>query len=328
MAQRRTTAVLLILPALLAAGVAAHAQEAGNVPASERDEGVQQPRGELRLYEMATQIGTTASRTFRDAKGRVVKTVYYTGGGGDGLRGPFREELLREQSVETSAYDEHDCRVRGARYAPGMKLVHTSEVRCRKGTDTPEHSVVRDARGRRASETRHDEDGGARTSLFFGDDGERVIAVDGDTPADADLADGWGDAVGGFALGIAAKRMGGRQDELSVSVTVKNLSQAAEGVVMHSPLAFELRDASGRLVAPKPEWLPAQSGPVPGQCPALAGRGAPSAGESDYVATDGLRDLFPPLAPGRYTLTYKYCLSTTHLPLVSNTISLEVAGEN
>lgn len=314
MGDRRTKTAILILTALLAC-VGARAQET-------EDKG-----GDLRIYHRATQIGTTAMRTFRDAKGRVVKTIYYTGGGGGLVEGPYLEELLREQSIETVAYDEHDCRVRGARYAPGMKLLNISLVRCRKGTDVPEHSVALDADGRRVSETWHDRGGGTASSRFFGADGERVIAVDGHTRADVDLADGWGETVGGFALGIATDRMSGQQGELSVWVTVKNLTHA-DGVVDFAPLAFELRDAAGRPVEPHPDWAPRQSGPAPGQCPALAGQGAPFVGRSDYVATDALRDIFPPLTPGKYTLTYKYCISTTHLPLVSNTITFEVRGRN
>jgi hypothetical protein len=314
MRNRRTKTAFLILTALLAGG-GARAQETG-------DKG-----GDLRIYHRATQIGTTAMRTFRDAKGRVVKTIYYTGGGGGLVEGPYQEELLREQSIETVAYDEHDCRASGANYAPGMRLLRTWEVRCRKGTNVPEHSAARDPSGRLVSETWHNKDGGTASSRFFGADGERVIAVDGKTRADVDLTDGWGETVGGFALGIAANRTGGRQEEMSVWVTVKNLTHA-EGVVDFAPLAFELRDAAGRLVEPHPDWAPRQSGPAPGQCPALGGQGAPFVGQTDYVATDSLRDIFRPLAPGKYTLTYKYCLSTTHLPLVSNTIVFEVRGRN
>jgi len=38
----------------------------------------QKTKGELRLYERATQIGTVANREFKDDKGRVVKVIYYT----------------------------------------------------------------------------------------------------------------------------------------------------------------------------------------------------------------------------------------------------------
>jgi len=81
---------------------------------------VSDPKSELRLYSRATQIGTTASREFKDDKGRIVKVIYYTGGGSFG--GPYREELLREQSIRSYTYDDHNCRIRGERYEPGMKL--------------------------------------------------------------------------------------------------------------------------------------------------------------------------------------------------------------
>src|SRR5215203_5300163 len=61
-------------------------------------------KGELRIYERATQIGTVASRQFKDDKGRIVKVIYYTHADDSMYR--FREELLREQSIHTFEYDE------------------------------------------------------------------------------------------------------------------------------------------------------------------------------------------------------------------------------
>jgi hypothetical protein len=47
----------------------------------------QEPKGALRHYDRATQIGTVAEREFSDDKGRIVKVIYYTQS--DKSIGPF-----------------------------------------------------------------------------------------------------------------------------------------------------------------------------------------------------------------------------------------------
>lgn len=311
-------AALILSSAAGAVSASAQQQQHGGARAQDED------KGELRLYHRATQIGTTANRTFKDARGRVVKVIYYTGGGG--FEGPYSEELLREQSIETYDYDEQNCRTKSARYAPGMKLLYTTEVICGIGTDTPALSKTIDAGGVTTSITIHKEDGGSGTSLFLGDDGDRLVAIDGKKPKSIDLVDGWGEAVSGFQVGIAAGREKGRQGVMRVWVTIRNVAHDAEGVVMVAPLEIELRDAEGRLVKTKPEWATEQPGPLPGQCPALGrtGQGAPFVGESDHLRAYELGEYFNALSPGKYSFKVKHCLSTTHLPLVSNTIHIEI----
>jgi hypothetical protein len=67
----------------------------------------------------------------------------------------WREDLLREQSIHTYTYDDHDCRIKSESYEPGMKLSRTEDVRCLDGTATPRLTTIRDARGVKQAETSH-----------------------------------------------------------------------------------------------------------------------------------------------------------------------------
>lgn len=280
----------------------------------------EEARGELQIYERATQIGTTASRVFRDAKGRIVKTIYYTGGG---LQSPSNEESLREQSVRVTTYDEYDCPSKTETYEPGMKLAHTLETICREGTATPRNSIIRDARGVKLSETRHNDGGGTHVSLYFDDEGERVTSIWGKTPDDVDLADGWGKEAAGFASGIAASSERARQTELRVWVTIKNTGHRREGeLMMVSLVAFELTDAAGLLVAPKAGTV--ETFDEGAGCPMGEARGAPRAGASELLRSYKLDELYEHLPPGAYSLTVKHCLSPKRRLIVSNTIHFEV----
>jgi hypothetical protein len=276
----------------------------------------------LRIYERPTQIGTVANRVFRDAKGRIVKTIYYTGGA---LQGLYGEESLREQSTRVTTYDDYNCAVKNETFEPGMKLARTSETICREGTATPHISIGRDTRGVKQSETRHELDGRTRTSLYFDDEGERVMSIWGHTPLDVDLAHGWGKEADGLACGIAASRERGRQSELRVWVTIKNISQRREdGLLMVSPVAFELRDAAGRLVAPKADFEEDSDEAASTACPATEGRGVPRAGASELLRSYELGERYEPLPPGMYSAIVKHCLSSKRQLLVSNTIHFEI----
>jgi hypothetical protein len=284
---------------------------------------VAEQKGELHLYHRATQIGTTAIREVKDDRGRVFKAIYYTGGGG--MEGPYLEELLREQSVHVYTYDDHDCRIRSESYEPGMKLTRTAEARCFDGTATPKLTTARDARNIKQVETRHTANGGTRTVLHFDSDGEKVIAIRGDTPTDVDLTHGWGEEVSGFASGIAANREKGLQEDLNISVTIKNISGRREGGVMVSHVKVELKDSAGRLVEPKATYKNQGNETTSEECG--GGFGVPFVGRSQWLPGYALGEQYDRLAPGRYSITVTHCLSARRRLLISNTIYLEVEGK-
>jgi hypothetical protein len=286
---------------------------------------VAEPKGELRLYGRATQVGTVANREFKDGKGRVVKVIYYTGGGSS-FQGPFREELLREQSISTYTYNDQGCRIRSEVFKPGMKLSRTDNVRCHDGTATPRLTTISDARGVKQAEIRHKANGSTQTELLFDSFGDKVVAINGEVPTDVDLLHGWGEELGGFACGIAANRERGRQEDLEVHVTIKNISHDAEGVVMISPVLVELKDITGRVVERKSAYRKDENKTQSEGCPTYMNQGAPFAGRSQPQTGYGLGEQYDRLAPGTYSITIAYCVSGERGLLVSNTILLEVEG--
>lgn len=207
-----------------------------------------------------------------------MKAIYYTGGGS--FEGPYREDLLREQSIHTYTYDDHDCRIKSESYEPGMKLSRTEDVRCLDGTATPRLTTIRDARGVKQAEIRHKANGGTQTELYFNSDGEKIVAIDGEAPTDADLAYGWDEVLSGSACGIAANREKGRQEDLYVWVTIKNISHDANGVVMISPVLVELKDISGRIVERKAAYRNHGNEAQSEGCPTYLAQGAPFVGRS------------------------------------------------
>jgi hypothetical protein len=286
---------------------------------------VAEPKGELRIYPRATQIGTVAIREFRDDKGRVVKSIYYTGGGSS-FQGPFSEDLLREQSIIRYTYNDQGCRIKSEVFEPGMKLRGTDNVRCVDGTATPKLTTISDARGVKQAEIRHKANGGQQTELIFDSLGEQVVAINGDLPTDVDLLHGWGKELGGFACGIAANRERGRQEDLEVHVTIKNISHDAEGVVMISPVLVELKDITGRVVERKAAYRRDENKTQSAGCPTYMSQGAPSAGRSQPQTSYGLGEQYDRLAPGTYSITIAYCVSAERGLLLSNTILVEVEG--
>lgn len=299
---------VLISVLLLLLSISAHAQDL-------------EAKGELRIYHRATQIGTVASREFKDDKGRVVKVIYYTHADLD--MSSFNEEGLREQSTSTFVYDEYGCPINSKSYDQKAKLTRIEEVRCVEGTPTRSLSIVRNSLGIKEWEARHTANGGTQTTLHFDSNGEKVIAVTGELPSDTDLIHGWGNAVHGFALGIAANREKGRQQDLVVQVSLKNTSNDA-GLVMVSPVLVELKDSNGQVVEQKAAYRTNPSQIQSNDCPSYMKVGAPGRGRAQSHYGYGLRDHYERLSPGKYSMTVTYCVSGMSERLVSNTIEIEV----
>ena len=297
------------LPILLLLSISARAQDPG-------------PKSELRIYERATQIGTAANREFRDDKGRVVKVIYYTHAGNS--MSNFREELLREQSSRTFEYDEAGCRIKSKSFDRTRKLTGSEEVRCLDGTATRSLTIVRNSLGIKQGEARHTSSGGTQTALEFDSNGEKVIAITGELPSDTDLKHGWGNVLHGFALGIAPNREKGRQQELYVHVSIKNVDNNDTGLVMAAPVLIELKDSNGQLVEPKAAFRLNRKQSQSNECPTYMQMAAPRPGRAQAQYTLDVGEQYERLAPGKYSMTIAYCVSGVSEPLVSNRIQIEV----
>lgn len=293
---------------LLLLSISAHAQD----PES---------KGELRIYHRATQIGTVASREFKDDKGRVVKVIYYTHA--DLNSSNFREESLRVQSSSTFDYDEYGCPIKSQSYDHKAKLTRIEELRCVEGTATRRLAIIRNGQGIKQGEARYTATGSAQTVLHFDSNGEKVIAITGELPRDTDLIHGWGNVLHGFALGIAANREKGRQQDLNVHVSLKNVGNDA-GQIMVSPVLVELKNSNGQAIELKP---PYRINPYQTQfnhCPSYMQMGAPRLGWAQPQYNYNLGEQYERLSPGKYSITVTYCVQGQSERLVSNTIEIEV----
>ena len=279
-------------------------------------------QGELRIYPRETQIGTVALREFKNEKGSVVKIIFYTQL--DLSARPFREELLREQSIRTFDYDEHNCNIKTQSYEPPLKLIAVDEVRCFEGTATPSLTTRRSSHGVREAEIRHTSTGSRRTVLFFDHKGEKVVSIVGELPTDTDLANGWGAILSGFAAGIASSREKGRQKDLQLLATIKNVNNNDEGVMI-APIRIELTDEAGRVIQPRAGYATNPHGVgADGECPSHMNQGAPRAGRAQSHVGVQVDEQYEKLAPGRYSFTVTYCVQGTAQRLISNAISFEV----
>lgn len=276
--------------------------------------------GELILYHSHTQVGTVARREFKDEKGRVYKTIYYTLVDFSS-RGPFREDQLREQSIDLIFYDESNCRVRSERDDPYTKTKRITMVECQEGTATPKLTTYLDTRGIRERETRHSRTG---VTLYFDSEGKKVVAIRGVIPDDADLVNGWGQKTGGLSVGIAINQQRGRQKDMRIYETTKNIDRDIDPRLMISPLEYELKDISGRTVKPKERRYQPETVPDIDGCPGRFGQGAPAKGLAHNSLSIALQDNFHPLPAGKYSFTLKLCVSGSATTLVSNTISFEI----
>ena len=285
------------------------------VPISARAQKVES-KGELRIYERATQIGTVASREFKDNKGRVVKVIYYN-------HVDIATNDFREQSTRTFDYDEYGCPIRSKSYDRISKLTRTEEVRCVDGTATRSLTIVRNSLGVKQGEARHTATGGTRTALQFDSTGEKVVAMTGELPSDTDLVHGWGNVLHGFALGIAANREEGHQQDLEVHVTIKNVGNDA-GMVMVSPVLIDLKDSNGQVVEQKTDYRLNRNQTRSNECPSYLQMAAPGAGRAQTQYSFNLGEQYERLAPGKYSMTVTYCVPGVSERLVSNTIQIEV----
>ncbi|HEX7334267.1 MAG TPA: hypothetical protein VF290_22365 [Pyrinomonadaceae bacterium] len=283
----------------------------------------QQPesKGELRIYHRATQIGTVANREFKDDKGRVVKVIYYTGPDLDTSN--LREEQLRVQSSRTTEYDEYDCPIKSQTYDQNGKLTHIEELLCAEGTATRRLRIARSPQGIKRGEFRHTATGSAQTGLEFDSNGEKVIAITGQLPSDTDLVHGWGDVLHGFALGIAANREKGPQQDVRVHVSLKNTGNEA-GQVMVSPVLVELKNSNGQVIEPKPQYRINSNQTGFNHCPSYLQMAGPARGRAQSQYGYGLGEQYERLSPGKYSITVSYCVQGQSERLVSNTIEIEI----
>jgi len=327
---------LIVLTAVLLTGRAcglplAKGQTSDNCPNSkavpERD-----PSGHLTIYGIITQIGTVANRVFRDSQGRITKTIYY---GLDydklpdpfPLAGPYSEEMLAVQSIRIHKYDRNGRQIRVEHYTPDSVLSRIMQTKYACGGGKKATVWLRSDQSREY-EIRY-ENGRSTSHLYFDDTGRRLIAVRGAVPEDINLAYGWGQPVDGLACAIAPNKRSGFAKDISIAVTVRNLSGHPAKVVTALPyqtIQMELRDANGDLVPQATRFIEERNE----ELMRMNNRGteclqtiAPhQAGH--YASGYELTQWYRKLEGGKYHLTVKRRGSGKGFSLTSNTITFNI----
>ena len=213
-----------------------------------------QGEGELTIYDMSTEIGVVAMRVFRDASGRVAKTIYYSSTSRE-LKGPYSEDSLRVRSSVVSEYDENGVLRREKHYGPKMNLRRIMDLVC---TNAEKRMII----WRRPDETREYEikyQGKRELShLYFDITGKNLVGMNGEIPSDIELASGWGQPVGGIACGLGVNRIRGTLRDIQFSVTVRNLTASPCKVITCLPyhqMQVELRNEVGQLVPQNADYI-------------------------------------------------------------------------
>jgi hypothetical protein len=305
----RTSALFFLLwLASISAGSAAEQS-----PASSRDAHT----GELQIYSHSTSIGTIACRTFRDETGRVAKEIYYTST--RGLRShPPTEAELKVQSVYRYTYNQDGLRVKRDIRDPDntiRTIIHSEYNSARK--------LVRewseDGDGVRRWE-RHLHDDGQQSELKYDDLGKRVVTIRGQVRKDIDLPDGWGGSTNGFACGIVLSKTNGALNEIELWVNIKNIGESTVFIQSLPGTVMMLRDAQGKEISESSEYVQARKKSLVNQ-PNLYGQLLPPGAGGYLYPAYALKERFPNLPPGQYTLRLRQPVLEAGASLESNPVT-------
>ena len=304
--------------------VAALMMLASNQPLDAADA---QEQGELSFYDAATQTGVVARRVFRDASGRVVKTIYYRAGSRLSEKPLTEEEGLSQQSIVIREYGEDGRFTREKHFGPDMTLNRVMESAASTTTST---SIWRRADQSTQYEIRSVANQNA-CHLYFDNSGTNLVAVSGTVPVDKELAGGWGGAVDGVACGVGLNCSEGRLAGFILYVTVRNWTASPRKVITCLPyheIQIELRDEAGNLVAQDVEHIRKRD-----QALIRMNRGinenTQTIGPHQAATFDGgrsLRDWYSDVPAGTYDLTVRRRGDGADFPLVSNPVRLQVVA--
>lgn len=271
--------------------------------------------GDLKIYDFVTQIGTVASRTFRDSAGRVSRIIYYTSHKLTANKlDALQQADLRPQSMELYYYNDNGQRRKLEKFDGNQKLTYI--VWFEYG---PDGTLVRQwqtsPEGIKSSETRF-ASGRKATEVEFDATGKHVVTMRGVVQPDIDLPHGWGDAVNGAACGIALTRERGRLDEIQVRLNLRTVPVSPPfqmGVVNAVPDArMLLRDAAGNDIPEAGGSRHSRQWHLPGTEVGHLVPGYP------------LAERFPGLPKGRYTLRVQLTVPDLGMTLLSNEVAFVV----
>ena len=285
--------------------------------------------GALTIYDMPTEAGTVAVRESNDSAGRLLSSTYYTLEPlrRDLLLNPPSEDELKVQTIDRFTYDSAGHLIRTETMdGQGRPLRDRFTVYGDDGLLRAE--ILCSGDGVRQVERRYDTSEGlsvVASVLTFDSSGERLVTFNGRLPAGMDLAGGWGPADAGLACGLTAHESPVHLDDAKLVATVVNRSD--ETVAVSTGPAFfvlelDVRAESGASLPLDTTVVEAYANSVT----QLSGERLvsqplpPDHGWS--VATVDLRQWYPTLSAGRYTVIARYRAAEHLVGLLCNEVEI------
>lgn len=289
--------------------------------------------GALTVYGMPTEAGTVAVRESTDSAGRLLSSTYYT------LK-PLRRDLqlnppdeadLRVQTIDRYTYDSTGHLIRTETMdGQGHPLRDLFTVY--GADDLLRAEILCGGDGVRQVEKRYDTSEGlsvVSSVLTFDSSGERLVTFIGRLPEGMDLAGGWGPSDGGIACGLTASASPVHLDDARLTATLLNRSD--ETVMVSTGPAFYVLDLDVR--AESGASLPLDTTVVEtyaNSVTQLSGErlaSQPLPPEHGWtVATVELRQWYPAMTAGRYTVSARYRAAADLVGLLCNEVEIELTG--
>lgn len=268
-----------------------------------------QPQPVLHCYGTETQIGVVARREYFDARGLVVKEIFYRSGDRTGQR-TCADDVLRVYTVRNITRDALGRSVLETEVSADGEVERVLRHEYPGNSTDASRDIWSAPDGTRRYEIRHLQDG--RASHLYYDGSGLVAGVMGPLPTDVRYALRWGTEVDGWSCGIAVANG-------SVYVHLKNGTQKETSANFVDWFTTELHDGRGALVPLLPAFAAtreARSGTRG------IGRliGPLEAANSAY----GLEERYGRLAPGHYVLAVWHPHPITGVMLRSNTFEFDV----
>lgn len=274
---------------------------------------------QLIVYKYPSQINTVARREYKDQQGKIVKTIYYAGG----WEQPIQEDKLSIQSIEINHHNNAGLLVRSDRFDEKMKLQNFRKIQYL--ADGEIRNTYYSGKGIRTHETRRGNDKKS-TELHFDSTGKKLVYLRGDIPSDVKIPFAWSETESKFACSAHLVRSKSTIDDLEVEAIAVHLLRLTEGEPYSAqmpPAEMEIRDAKGNLISSS------QSNSLVDQTRISRSISLPDKGKVNFIypAYD-LREYFPNLPPGRYTVRVKLPIKGLAKPLISKPLVIYIPFRN
>lgn len=270
-------------------------------------------------YDQPTQTGVDARREYRNGAGQLVKEIYYY----RSFRQPVKMSI---HSIVKYKYDQKGREIREDHYLANMKLDRSLITKYATDGDKDRQTWI-DASGVRTYEMRYD---GIKcvSHLYFDESGNKLIGIHLAVPKDIKLAYCYGKPANGLCLGIAPFTERAPLGKMQIYASVLNIGASDVKLVtgfMYDEIKMELRQVDKSLVLPDVAFINIKKKKLqtmnPNHTESIQ---TIYSGEAFNQYSYELKDWYPKLEPGIYSVIISRRASGSDYPLVSNRIKITV----